>query len=119
MNENFDRFPVNIAETAGKIERNPFLFHYERFEVWQGGKCIFSENSNSKIITQLEQNSLYINIEDNSISNYINNSFCFGEISTNNDRVMWSKDILNTSDDIEYNTPDDHLYFIKTENYRK
>lgn len=113
MNENFDRFPVNIAETSGKIERNPFIFYYERFEVWQGGKCIFSENSNSKIITRLEQNSLHVNIEDNSTSNYINKSFCFGEISTNNDRVMWSKDIFNTSDDIEYNTPDVSSLFFK------
>ena len=71
MNENFDRFPVNIAETAGRIERNPFTFHYERYEVWQGGKCIYSGNSKAKIASRLEQNMLHVLIENDSISNYI------------------------------------------------
>ncbi|MCI2228846.1 hypothetical protein MC378_06670 [Polaribacter sp. MSW13] len=116
MTKNFDKFPVNIAETAGRIARNPFIFHYERYEVWQGGKCIFSGNSNSKITTRLEQNSLHVIIEDESISKYINKTFHFGEISTNNDRIMWSKDIFNTSDDIEYNTPDvSSLFYINGE----
>jgi len=113
MTEYYDKFPVNIAETAGRIKRNPFIFHYERYEVWQGGKCIFSENSNSKITSRLEQNALHVIIEDESISKYINKTFYFVEISTNNDRIMWSKDIFNTSYDIEYNTPDVSSLFYK------
>lgn len=113
MSGNYDTFPVNIAETAGEIERKAFIFDYYRYEVWQGGACIYSNYSKSKIITQIINNNLKVIINDESISEFINNEFYFKEISTNNDRVMWSKDIFNLYDDIEYNTPDVSSLFYK------
>ena len=37
MTENWDKLPINILETKGPIERG-FIFNYNRFEVWQGGR---------------------------------------------------------------------------------
>ncbi|MEQ8552948.1 MAG: hypothetical protein RIC06_11765 [Cyclobacteriaceae bacterium] len=42
MIENWDVFPVNIAETLGKIDRKPFDYEYVRTEVWRDGSKIFS-----------------------------------------------------------------------------
>ena len=38
MTENWDKLPINILETKGPIERKGFIFNYNRFEVWQGGR---------------------------------------------------------------------------------
>lgn len=111
--ENFDQFPVNIAETAGTIRRESFIFNYSRYEVWQDGQCIYSGNSKSRIAAEVTRNQLQIKIEDPSISNYINSSFSFSEISTNGNRILWSKDIFNTSNNVVYNTPDVSSLFYK------
>lgn len=113
MNENWDRFPTNIGETMGKIEKMSFDFNYRRLEVWQGGKCIYEGSSDGKIVAKVINNHLHVSIDDIKINEHIKNNFSFGEISTNNDRIMWSKDIFNTSDDIEYNTPDISSLFFK------
>ncbi|NVN97167.1 hypothetical protein HXX01_02960 [Candidatus Nomurabacteria bacterium] len=113
MIENWDRFPNNIAEVLGPIKRNSFTFNYSRFEVWQGGVCIYRGDSNGQIIAKLVNNDLHVTIDDIMINNHIIKQFTFKEISTNGDRVMWSKDIFNTSDKVEYNNPDiSSLFFI-------
>lgn len=113
MSENWDRFPTNIGETTGRIERTPFTFNYKRFEVWQGGACIYSGDSNGQIICNVQNGELHVTIDDIMINNHIVKKFSFGEISTNGDRVMWSKDIFNSTGKTERNNPDiSSLFFI-------
>lgn len=113
MADNWDRFPSNIGEMLGPIERKSFTFNYQKFEVWQGGACILSGNSNGQIIAQVINRILNVTVDDNLINNHIIKQFSFGEISTNNDRIMWSKDIFNSSDKIERNNPDISSLFYK------
>jgi hypothetical protein len=113
MADNWDRFPSNIGEMLGPIERKSFTFNYQKFEVWQGGACILSGNSNGQIIAQVINGILNVTVDDILINNHIIKQFSFGEISTNNDRIMWSKDIFNSSDKIERNNPDISSLFYK------
>jgi len=106
MAEIFDRFPTNIGETLGLIPRQSFSFSYRRFEVWQGGACVYSATSNGVIDAKVLNENLVVTINDSNINQYIKSNFSFGEISTNNERVMWSKDIFNTSDRVEKFNPD-------------
>lgn len=113
MTENWDRFPSNIGEILGPIERKSFTFNYKRFEVWQGGACIYSGNSNGQIIAKVINGQLNVTIDDILINNHIMKNFTFGEISTNGDRIMWSKDIFNSTGRIERNNPDISSLFFK------
>jgi hypothetical protein len=113
MADNWDRFPSNIGEMLGQIERKSFTFNYKRFEVWQGGTCIYSRKSNGQIIAIVVNGQLNVTIDDVMINNHIFNHFSFGEISTNNDRIMWSKDIFNSTGKTERNNPDISSLFFK------
>jgi hypothetical protein len=106
MAENFDRFPSNLAETQGPIARESFRFHYSRFEVWQGGKCIKSGDSKSIIETTLTGKELLVILNDPLLHNHIKPRFSFGEISTNIDRIMWSRDIFDSTGVTDHNRPD-------------
>lgn len=113
MTENWDRFPSNIGEILGPIERKSFTFNYKRFEVWQGGACIYSGSSNGQIIAKVTNGQLNVTIDDIMINNHIMKNFTFGEISTNGDRIMWSKDIFNSTGRTERNNPDISSLFFK------
>lgn len=113
MIENWDKFPNNIAEMFGPITRKEFTFLYSKIEVWQNGECIHKRESQGKIVSKIVNQELFVNIDDFELENYINKQFSFGEISTNGDRVMWSKDIFNSTDQVEYNTPDISSLFFK------
>lgn len=113
MADNWDLFPINIGETLGFIERKSFTFNYKRFEVWQGGACIYLANSIGQIIAKVVNGKLNITVDDEMINNHIVKHFSLGEISTNNDRVLWSKDIFNSSNKVEMNTPDISSLFFK------
>lgn len=113
MNQNFDKFPSNIGEMSGRIPRKPYRFKYNRFEVWQGGQCVYSDTSNSIIDAQVINNQLNVTINDEKINKYIKNKFSFGEISTNLDRVMWSKDIFNSTGKVEKFNPDINSIFFQ------
>ena len=113
MADNWDRFPSNIGEMLGQIERKSFTFNYKRFEVWQGGACIYSGNSNGQIIAKVTNGQLNVTIDDIMINNHIMKNFTFGEISTNGDRIMWSKDIFNSTGRTERNNPDISSLFFK------
>ena len=113
MIENWDRFPSNFAEMLGPIERKSFTFKYRRFEVWQGGSCIYRGDSNGQIIAKVVNENLQVTVDDIMINTHINKQFSFREISTNGDRIMWSKDIFNTSEKVEYNNPDISSLFFK------
>lgn len=71
MADNWDRFPSNIDEMSGPIERKSFTFNYKRFELWQGGACIFSGNSNGQIIAQVISGHLNVTVDDASINNVL------------------------------------------------
>ena len=113
MTENWDRFPSNIGEILGPIERKSFTFNYKRFEVWQGGACIYSGNSNGQIIAKVTNGQLNVTIDDIMINSHIMKNFTFGEISTNGDRIMWSKDIFNSTGKTGRNNPDISSLFFK------
>jgi hypothetical protein len=113
METNWDRFPSNLCEMLGPINRNPFNFNYNRFEVWQGGKCIYAKESHGTIIAKIVNSNLHVAIDNVLINNYIKNQFSFGEISTNNERLMWSKDFFNSKGKIERNNPDISSLFYK------
>jgi hypothetical protein len=113
MAENWDRFPSNIGEISGQIERKSFTFNYKRFEVWQGGNCIFSGNSNGQIIAKVTNDILSVTIDDEMINNHIVKNFTFIEISTNRDRIMWSKDIFDSTRKTVRNNPDISSLFLK------
>lgn len=115
MTENWDKLSINILESNGPIERKGFIFNYNRFEVWQGGRCIYQDNSNGKIIANIVNESLHVTIDDIMINDHIIRQFSFGEISYNNERMLWSKDLLNTYDGekVEFNNPDISSLFFK------
>ena len=113
MAEYWDRFSINIAETTGRIERKSFVFNYVRFKVWQNGSCIYSGDSNGKIVTNILNGQLNVNIDDDRINNHIIKQFSFGEISTNGDRIMWSKDIFNSHGRTQLKNPDISSLFFK------
>ncbi len=108
MSDTWDRFPTNIGEIFGPIERKSFTFNYKRFEVWQDGACIFSGLSVGIIVAHSMWEDLFVTIDDwnKDLDKFILKQFSFGEISTINDRMMWSKDIFNTSGKVERNNPD-------------
>ena len=113
MKEEFDRFESNLAEMMGQIPRKVFTYRYNRFEVWQGGQCVFSEDSDNQIDSRLEGKELHITIDDANINKVIKKTFSFREISTNLDRIMWSKDIFNQRGVIEKFNPDICSMFYK------
>jgi len=95
MNEDYDKFPVNLCESSGPIKKNAFFFRYKNFDVWQDGKCLFSGNAGGRIFTKLNGNKLVGTVIGDHISKFMHNEFSFGEISTNLDRILWSKDLFN------------------------
>jgi hypothetical protein len=113
MNENWDQFEVNIGEILGPIERKSFTFNYIRFEVWKGGGCIYKGNSTGQIIAKVMNNEYYVTIKDTLINQHIKEQFKFGEISSNNDRIMLSKDIFNENGKTESNNPDISSLFFR------
>lgn len=106
MADQFDKFPINIAESMGPIKRTPFNFKYKKFEIWKGGKHIHTDFSNAEIRAEIKNNNLNVYLNDDCIKSYINSQFTFNQISTNATRVMWSKDIFNERNDIKYKEPD-------------
>lgn len=106
MAEHWDAFPTNIDESLGPITRKPYKFPYSRFEVWHEGACIKSGTSYNAIEAKLVDNHLHVSIHDDNVNEVIKKEFSFGEISTLNNRVLWSKDIMNTSGRTERFNPD-------------
>ena len=117
MSTNWDEFPSNINESLGEIEKLPFTFNYGNYQVWQAGECICSKELKGNITGKLIGSDLFVTIEnkssDDSIYNHIKKSFSFKEISTNLDRIMWSKDIFNINPQTERHNPDVQSMFFK------
>lgn len=119
MEENFDSFPNNLGEMMGHIPRSGFIFDYGRFEVWKDGINIYSDFSTGQIVASIIENELNVTIDDKKIQSHIKRNFSFGEISTSGNRVMWSKDIFNSTDKIEKFNPDISSLFFKNGTLKK
>ena len=78
-------------------------------------KIIYQDNSNGKIIANIVNESLHVTIDDIMINDHIIRQFSFGEISYNNERMLWSKDLLNKYDGekVEFNNPDISSLFLR------
>lgn len=113
MAENWDGFSTNIGEVSGRIARKPYVFNYSRFEVWQDGICKMSGSSNNRIEAKLVGNDLHVTVEDDKVNSCIKKKFVFGQISTTNDRTLWSKDIFNETGVTEKFNPDLSSLFYK------
>ena len=113
MSEQWDRFPINIKEMTGPIKRESFSFQYSRLEVWQGGQCVSAGSSIGTVSAQVQGVSLLVEVNDPAVRSYIIPRFSFGEISTNGERVLWSKDILNAGGPVERINPDLSSLFYK------
>jgi|LakMenEpi03Aug12_release.lakeMendotaPanAssembly.Ray.scaffolds.fasta_scaffold487524_3 hypothetical protein len=98
MAQIFDKFPSNMGETLGKIERNPFTFNFTRFEVWRGGQIIDADIIFGTIKGTVFAEILFVNVKCERISKYTLSEFSLWQISTNNERVMWSKDIFGNEE---------------------
>lgn len=72
-----------------------------------------SGTSNNRIEAKLVGNDLHVTIDDYKVNSCIKKSFVFGEISTTNDRMLWSKDIYNVTGVIEKFNPDLSSLFYK------
>jgi len=105
MTENWDLFETNLCETAGSIEKFAFTFNFKSFEVWQGGKCIDKDSIAGEIKSILKEGILTVSIDSPKINKHIISRFQFSEISTVNERIMWSKDLFNKTGISEFNNP--------------
>jgi hypothetical protein len=105
MNVPYDHFPSNLCESMGKIERKPIRYRYSKVEVWQGGNVIFTSTDPGLVNCELQGSNLSVSLDAPKLSPYVNLKFMFGEISTNMDRIMWSKDLFDTRDSTEKNVP--------------
>ncbi len=99
----YDSFPVNLLETSGRIDREPFTFTANKYEIWQNGQCIENETCESVITTNIDSiGNINVQIEDSSFSDYIIPSMTFSEISENKDRILWSNDLFGGGFNAEY-----------------
>ena len=85
--EIFDRFPINILESTGYIEREPFGLMVHTVKIWYSGRCVLNERIDGVIKGEIEDNEMYITLRNMQLESYISNSFSFSEISHNKDRV--------------------------------
>lgn len=106
MIEKWDSFPINTAEDSGTIERKAFLFKFNKYEVWQNGKCIHHDEQSGKIEATLNGKVLKVSIIHPELNSNIKPIFSFIEISSSYDRIMWSKDIYDLHNSVKKFEPD-------------
>lgn len=113
MTEQWDKFPSNLCEQLGKIERKPFTFKYERIEVWQIQQCVFSAKTSGVLYSKIDNQILIVTVDSPILDNFMMRTFEFKEISTNMDRIIWSKDLFSTTGITEESNPDVASLFFK------
>ena len=94
VNEIFDRFPVNILETAGYIKREPFGLMVHTMKVWENGRCIINERIDGVIKGTIVDDEMSVTLRNMQLESYLTDTFSFSEISYNKDRVLWSNDLF-------------------------
>jgi len=60
----FDRFPINILESAGYIEREPFGLMIHNIKIWYDGRCIVNERIDGVIKGEIVTEGIFIYQED-------------------------------------------------------
>jgi len=97
----FDNFPVNLLEQDGTIKRNGFRFDYSEFLVYEDGQCVFSTEEKNTIMAETHFTGvLKVAFDDENVSDFSVRTFAFTQISTNVDRIIWSKDLLNQDNSV-------------------
>jgi hypothetical protein len=93
----YDTFTPNILEMQGRIERKPFSFVADNCKIWHQGSCIADWNSYFQIDAEINpiDEEIVVTLDNSELSNYITDYFTFSEISLNNDRVLWSNNLLS------------------------
>ena len=93
----YDTFTPNILEMQGRIARKPFSFLADNCKVWHQGSCIADWNSKFQINAEINPRNgkIEVRLDNSQLDKYISNFFSFSEISLNNDRVLWSNNLLN------------------------
>lgn len=93
---NFDSFPTNICEMFGRIQKHPVAFYYSRVEVWANGSCVHEAQSSGKIEGSVLNDIIHFDLNVNELTEYIQSNFTFEETSTTSNRLVWSKDMMNS-----------------------
>ena len=93
----YDTFTPNILEMQGKIERKPFNFLADNCKIWHNGSCIADWNSTFQVDAKINPTNrkIEVNFDNSELSKYISDFFTFSEISLNQDRVLWSNNLLS------------------------
>ena len=115
----FDRFPINILESAGYIEREPFGLMIHNIKIWHNGRCTLNEKIDGIIKGEIKNDEMYITLRNMQLESYIANSFCFSEISHNKDRVLWSNDLFSGGYSLSKDIPAFMSMFYQMGNLRK
>lgn len=110
----FDRFPINILESAGYIEREPFGLMIHTIKIWYDGRCIVNERIDGVIKGEIVDDKMCINLRNIQLESYIANTFSFSEISHNKDRVLWSNDLFSGGYSPKKNIPAFMSMFYQT-----
>jgi len=105
---NWDNFESNYIEMRGPIKKEPIQFEYSKVEVWFNGGCIFKSAIKGNLIGNILNGAIQFSLENNGFEKYITTNFSFEEISTNVNRKIWSKDLMNTKN-LKYNDLTPHL----------
>ena len=92
----FDRFPTNICESFRPINRNPVYFEFTNIEVWRMGQCIFRKETTGLLVGKLIGQKIEFTLKNTDLKPYLLDSFTFEEISTTSNRIIWSKDLMNS-----------------------
>jgi hypothetical protein len=100
----YDTFPVNMLEMQGCIDRKSFHFIADNCKVWQQGYCIVDLDSTFVIDAEVNpfDGEIEVCIDNFEIEEYITDQISFSEISSLNDRVVWSNNILGGGEGFEY-----------------
>jgi len=81
----------------GRIERKPFNFIADNCKIWHKGSCIADWDSTFQIGAEINpiDGEAEVSLDNSELSEYIADFFTFSEISLNQDRVLWSNNLLS------------------------
>lgn len=91
----WDSFPMNLCEMFGPIPKRNISLEFSKAEVWVSGKCIHECDIPGSIKGNVINNIMRFTVDNRSLKNYIRSEFIFEEISTNSNRIIWSRDLMN------------------------
>lgn len=111
-NAEYDKFPVNILEMFGPIERNDFRFYSRKLTIYQHGMKKAFEIDNF-IEANVIGKSMNVKFSCKPLGTQITN-ITFPEVSENKDRILWSYNLSGGG----YGLPEDYpsymsLYYKK------